>query len=47
MQLPDYPITRLSNTDMHPGDRLGPYEIQSPLGIGGMSACGRVSRKVN
>jgi hypothetical protein len=23
-----------------PGSRLGPYEIQSALGAGGMSACG-------
>jgi hypothetical protein len=27
-----------------PGVRLGSYEIVAPLGVGGMSACGRGER---
>ena len=29
---------------LNTGTRLGPYEILSPIGAGGMSACGRSER---
>jgi len=31
-----YPRYNLPTYESHPGARLGPYEIQSPLGAGGM-----------